>query len=129
MHQIWKRGRSRSSMEDGPVGKVAGGAREAAEELLELAEGGVAGEVGGGVAARTGELRLVAVEHGALVPTRHGCGCVCGGGARERRMRVTRCELAIADDGEGRRCGGNREIDEGFGGKAVEVLAGGGCCL
>jgi len=57
-----------------PVGEVAGGAGEAAEELLELAESGVAAEVGGWVAARAaaGELRLVAVEHGALVPTRHG---------------------------------------------------------
>jgi hypothetical protein len=115
-------------MEHEPVGELAVGAREAAEELLELAEGGVPGEVGGGVAARAGELRLVAVEHGALIPTRHGCGCG-GGSARERRLRVTRCELGIADDGEGRGGGGKREIEEGFGGKAVEVLAGGGCCL
>jgi hypothetical protein len=117
-------------MEHEPVGELAVGAREAAEELLELAEGGVPGEVGGGVAARAGELRLVAVEHGALIPTRHGCGCGGGGGgARERRLRVTRCELGIADDGEGRGGGGKREIEEGFGGKAVEVLAGGGCRL
>ena len=69
-----------------PVGEVAGGAGETAEELLELAEGGVAGEVGGWVAAgaAAGELRLVAVEHGALVPARHRCG---GG---ERGMRVRR---------------------------------------
>lgn len=69
-----------------PVGEVAGGAGEAAEELLELAEGGVAGEVGSWVAAgaAAGELRLVAVEHGALVPARHRCG---GG---ERGMRVRR---------------------------------------
>lgn len=54
---------------DKPVGEIAGWAREASEELLELAEGGMAGEVGGGIAARAGELRLVAVEHGPLVPT------------------------------------------------------------
>lgn len=47
-------------------------AAEAADELLELAEGGVAGEVTGvGVSAAAGELGLVAVEHRSLVPTRH----------------------------------------------------------
>jgi len=68
-----------------PVGEVAGGAGEASEELLELAEGGVAGEVGGWVAAgaAAGELRLVAIEHGALVPARHRCG----GGERGMRVR------------------------------------------
>lgn len=47
-------------------------AAEAADELLELAEGGVAGEVTGvGVSAAAGELGLVTVEHRSLVPTRH----------------------------------------------------------
>ena len=62
--QIWQ---GKRGAEGVPVGEVAGGAGEAAEELLELAEGGVAGDVGGGrVALR--ELRLVAVEDRALVP-------------------------------------------------------------
>ena len=47
-------------------------AAEAADELLELAEGGVAGEVTGiRISAAAGELSLVAVEHRSLVPTRH----------------------------------------------------------
>lgn len=65
-----------------PVGEIACGAGEASEELLELAESGVAGEVGGWFApeAAAGELRLVAVEDGALIPPRHGGG----GGGLER---------------------------------------------
>jgi hypothetical protein len=72
-----------------PVREVAGGAGETAEELLELAKGGVAGEVGGWVAAgaAAGELRLVAVEHGALVPARHRCGGGEGGMRVGRRGR------------------------------------------
>jgi hypothetical protein len=94
-----------SVMRTVPVGEVAGGTGEAAEELLELAESGVAAEVGGWVAARAaaGELRLVAVEYGALVPTRHGCGCGGGGGGGGlgRGMRVRGCGLG------GRRGDGN----------------------
>lgn len=101
-----------------PVREVAGGAGETAEELLELAKGGVAGEVGGWVAAgaAAGELRLVAVEHGALVPARHSCG------AGERGMRVRR-RGRRRWDGVG--CGGKGVIEEGFGGKTAELLAGG----
>ena len=70
--QIHRRGdRSDGGVRKGaggvPVGEVTGRAGEAAEELLELAEGGVAGDVGGGGVA-LGELRLVAVEDGALIP-------------------------------------------------------------
>jgi hypothetical protein len=65
----------------------------------------VAGEVGGRVAAGAGELRLVAVEHGALVPTRHGGG--------------------LRGFAEGRGGSGGGVIEVGFGGKAAEVLAGG----
>jgi len=114
-----------------PVGEVAGGAGEAAEELLELAESRVAAEVGGWVAARAaaGELCLVAVEHSALVPTRHGCG---GGGGGEigGGMRVRGCGLGgrRGDGNTGMDGGGKRVIEEGLGGKMVEVLAGGGLC-
>jgi hypothetical protein len=119
-----QRGRSGRATGSVPVGEVAGGASEAAEKLLEFAEGGVAGEVGGWVAARAaaGELRLVAVEHGALVPARHSCG------AGERGMRVRRRGRGR---GVGRRrwdgvgCGGKGVIEEGFGGNTAELLAGG----
>jgi hypothetical protein len=47
----------------------------------------VARDVGGGGVA-LGELRLVAVEDGALVPARHGCGC---GGGGERGARACGC--------------------------------------
>lgn len=121
----WEQG---SSTGDKPVGEVAGRAREAAEEFLELAEGGMAGEVGGGIAARAGELRLVAVEHGPLVPTRHGCGCGWAAAAVQERMAGAAAWTGIC--GGRRRKGelaGKRVIERWFGGKAVEVLAGGGC--
>lgn len=56
-----------------PVGKVSFVAIEAADELLELAEGGVAGDGAlVGVPAAAGELGLIAVKHRSFVPTRHG---------------------------------------------------------
>lgn len=75
-----------------PVGEVACGAGEASEELLELAESGVAGEVGGWFApeAAAGELRLVAVEDGALIPTRHGGGLERDAGAWAWTERTAR---------------------------------------
>jgi hypothetical protein len=58
----------------------------------------VAGDVGGGGVA-LGELRLVAVEDGALVPARHGCGG-CGGSGGGGGERETRAWLRYGKSGK-----------------------------
>lgn len=62
----------RGGREKRPIREVGVGGGEGADELLEFAEGGVAGEVAGvRIGAAAGELGLVAVEHRTFVPSRH----------------------------------------------------------
>lgn len=76
----------------------------------------MAGEVGGGVAAGAAarELRLVAVEDGALVPTRHGW--MAGWLRRRRRRRERERDAWVrgrrGKGGRRRRSGGKRVIEE-----------------